>query len=870
MNLLNIFWRRLRSLGQRRAVKQEIDEELRFHIEQRTAENIATGMSPEEAAREAKKRFGNLQTVREECREKRGASFGETLAQDVRFGLRMLRKNPGFTTVAVLTLALGIGATTAIFSVINGVLLEPLPYEQPGQLVHLWEMRPNGESGDVSPGAFMDWREQSTSFEGVSGMRGAAANLTRTDQPERINGLRVSANFLSILREQPEIGRGFLPEEERLGGGDKVVVLAYGLWQRRFGGDTNLVGKSIWLDGESRTVVGVLPRNALATESEVDFLIPEGWQRHYGANNLRVIGRLKPGVIVEQARAELAAMKQRMHAHYPKYKEKWSVTVVPMHAQVTGEVKPTLLILLGAVGCVLLVVCANLANLLLSRAVARQREMAVRAALGASRWRMIRQVLTESVLLATLGGVLGVLVAYAGVNTLLAWNEGPVRHLAEAHVDARMLGFALFIALGTGVCFGVLPALQMSGLRLEPVLKEGGRGVVAGSRGRLQSGLIIAEIGLALMLLTGAGLLVRSFTKLMRVSPGFVAEYALAMDLSMPNIKYPSPSAKTEFVQSVVDRISAVPRVETAGYAWNRPMQGLASDERAMWVVGRQDTPDQGYGVKYEGVAGDYFRAVGIPLLRGRTFGRADFSTNAVPVLVCSEALARKAFPNEDPVGKYVQFDQDPKKFEIIGMVGDIKLTQLLDDRPDRIYFPHVAGNGSLIVRTRVAPASLAESIRKTVLEVDADQPVSNIRTLEQDISRSVAPRRQTLTLLGLFAGIALGLAALGLYGVLAHAVALRRHEIGIRMALGAERGNVVRLVLRHGLGLTLIGLAAGLAGAFALSRFLRNQLYEVGPTDPVIFAAVSATLLLVALAASWLPARRASRVDPIEALRCE
>jgi predicted permease len=432
-----------------------------------------------------------------------------------------------------------------------------------------------------------------------------------------------------------------------------------------------------------------------------------------------------------------------------------------------------------------------------------------------------------------------------------------------------MLGFALFIAVGTGVCFGVFPALRMSGPRLDPVLKESGRGVVVSSRGRLQSGLIIAEIGLALMLLTGAGLLVRSFSKLMSVSPGFVAQHALAMDLSVPNSKYPNATVKTEFVQRVVDRISTIPGVDSAGYSWNRPMQGVEMDERAMRVVGRQNQPELGYSVKYEGVAGDYFRALGVPLLKGRTFSKADNSANAAPVVVCSETLARKIFPNEDPIGKYVQFDRDEKKFEIVGMVGDIKLTQLLDDRADKIYFPHV-GNGSLIVRTRVAPLLLAEPIRKAILEVDLDQPVSNVRTLEQDITRSVAARQQTLTLLGLFAVVALGLAALGLYGVLAHAVALRRHEIGIRMALGAHRNDVLRLILRNGMGLTLLGVVLGLAGAFALTQVLRSHLYEVGPTDPITFAAVALLLVIVALLACLIPARRAANVEPIEALRTE
>jgi predicted permease len=794
---------------------------------------------------------------------------------DLHFAFRQLLKNPGFTVVAVLTLALGIGSTTAIFSIVNGVLLSPLPYEQPGQLVNVWETRPDKSRGPVSGGAFLDWREHSASFEGLSVVGGAAANLTGTGEPERINGLRVSANYLQILREQPQIGRGFLPEEDQAGGNNKVLVLSHGLWQRRFGGDPNCVGKSILLDGENRTVVGVLRPDALPTEHKVDFLVPfvfatEGPQRSRTSHSLRVVGRLKPGLAPEQAHAELVAIKQRLQPEYPKWKQNWSVAVVPMHEQVTGDIQPTLLLLLGAVGCVLLVACANVANLLLSKAVGRQREMAVRAALGASRWRLIRQVLIESLVLAGLGGVFGVLLASWGVEILLGWSQGLVRRLVEAHLDWRMLAFSLLIAMGTGVFFGLFPALQLSGPGLEPVLKEGGRGVVAGSRGRLQSGLIIAEVGVALMLLTGAGLLVRSFAKLLRVAPGFITQNVLAMDLSMPRVKFPDAGAKTGLVHRLVDRIASVPGVETSGFAISMPMQGWSSDG-AMQVVGRPDQPNPGYDVRYDGVAGDYFKALGIPLLRGRTFSRADNSTNAPPVAVCNEALGRKVFPGEDPIGKFIRLGS-AREYEIIGLVGDVKQTRLDDHRADRLYLPHVflGGNGSLIVRTRVAPASLAEPIRKAILEVDADQPVSNVRTLEEDIALSVAARRHTLTLLALFAAAALGLAALGLYGVLAHAVALRRHEIGLRMALGAERADVLRLVVRHGLGLTLVGLVVGFAGALALTRVLRNHLYEVGPTDPATFTAVALLLVMVAFFACLIPARRATRVDPMEALRHE
>jgi predicted permease len=794
---------------------------------------------------------------------------------DLRFAFRQLLKYPGFTAVAVLTLALGIGATTAIFSLVNGILLKPLPYEQPEQLVSLWERSPKNPRYPVSSGAVMDWREHSTLFEGLSVLSDWAGEFSGAGRPDRVNGLRVGADFFHILHGQLQLGRGFRPEEDQVGSDNKVIVLAHGLWQRRFGGNTNLIGQTILFDGESRIVVGILRPQALPTENDVGFLIPAGLGSHEsdrtnrGWHSYRVIGRLKSGVTPEMAQAELASIRQRLEAEYPSHERDWSVSVVPLHEQVTGDMKPALWVLLGAVGCVLLVACANVANLLLSRAVARQREMAVRAALGASRWRIIRQVLTESLVLAGLGGALGVLIAYGGLEVLLGWSEGPLRRLAEAHVDGRILAFTLLIALGTGVGFGLLPALQLSGPDLGSVLKAGGRSVAAGSRGKLQSGLIVVEVALALMLLTGAGLLMRSFARLTSVSTGFVAEGVLALDLSLPDARFPSNTARAGFVQRLMDRIAAVPGVDTAGFTVNVPMQGWSS-VAAMQVVGRQNQSDPIYFLRYDAVAGDYFQALGIRLLRGRTFSRADNSTNASPVAVCNESVVRKVFPNEDPLGQFIHCGNT--QFEIVGVVADVKQTRLDDDRADRIYFPHVrhAADGSLLVRTHVGPASLAGAIRQAILEVDSDQPVSNVRTLEQDIARSVATRRHTVTLLGLFAGVALGLAALGLYGILAHAVELRRNEIGIRIALGAQRTDVFRLVLRHGLELTLMGLAIGFVGALALTRILQSQLYEVGPTDPITFSAVALMLVIAAALACWLPARRAARVDPINALRSE
>jgi len=811
----------------------------------------------------------------------------DEMIQDLRYGVRMLLKNPGFTAVAALTLALGIGANTAIFSVVNGVLLKPLPYDQPGQLVQLWEARQPGRSnGSVSPGAFTDWKEGNTTLEALSLINGAEMNLAGEGQPETIRGLMVSASYLQILRLQPALGRGFSPDEDRPGSDNKVVVIAHELWQRRFGADPSIIGSAIRLNSEPYTVIGVLPPESSLSGWPIQgedrqFLIPFVFEPDVSPttrvdHRYAVIARLKPAATLEQAQAELTSIKQRLQSLYPKWKEHWSVMAVPLHEQITGKVKPTLLMLMGAVGFVLLIACANVANLLLAKAVSRQKEMAIRAALGASRRRVIRQMLTESSLLALLGGTLGVVLAYWGVQALSQWSGATLPRAGGIALDARVLAFSLFASIGAGLLFGLVPALQVSTPKLNHMLKEGGRSSTRGLQDRVRGGLIVAEVALALTLLAGAGLLVRSLVGLLNVDPGFNPRNTLAMDVVVPSARYPSDDDRARFFQQICERLEALPGVEAAGMASNLPMIGWSSDTNVK-VLGRPNQPDPGYSARWNSAAGNYFSAQGIPLLRGRDFSARDNSRVAPPVIVVSEALAQKIFPNEDPLGKRLRFwnyqgrDLD---WEIVGVVGNVRQNQLDDNRLDRLYLPSAFIPGSrrrsLVVRTAGPPLDLSEAIRKEILALDPEQPVSNIRTMEQAISRSLTDRRFTLTLLGIFAGAALGLAVIGLYGVMAYAVTQRTHEIGVRMALGAERRDVLRLIAGQGLKLVLMGLGLGLVGELALTRFLKTLLFGVSPTDPLTFALIAILLTAVALLACWIPARRATKVDPLVALRHE
>jgi predicted permease len=799
-----------------------------------------------------------------------------TLLQDLRYAARMLRKSPGFTAVAVLTLALGIGANTAVFSIVSGVLLKPLPYDQPGRLVNLWEQSSAGGFSPVAGGVFLDWQRHSTSFEALSIIwgsdRGDDRNLTGDGNPERIGGWGVSASFLDVLRVRPLLGRGFLPDEDEPGRQNKVVVLSHAMWQRRYGGEKSVVGRTIRLDDESHVIVGVLPPNALLADT-IDFLVPfvmRPGEQESGRDvqNFRVIGRLKPDVSPERARAELRSIKERLQPAYPQWKANWGVAILPMHEAATGHVKPMLLVLLGAVGFVLLIACTNTANLLLAKAMARRKEIAVRAALGAGRSRIIRQLLTESLLLALLGGGLGVLLTYWGGDVLSQLAHASLPRANEIGVDARVLLFTLLVSLGTGVLFGVLPAVRSSAPDLNRHLKERDRGSTSGSRGRLQSALIVSQVGLALVLLVGAGLLLRSVVNLLDIPTGFDPKNALAADVWLPPQKYPTGESRTRFLHEVIRRLEALPGVEAAGSATTLPMGW--SNASPVRVEGRADQPEHGQGSSCDFVAGSYFRAMGIPLLRGRDFSERDNAANALRVAVVNEALVQKIFRGADPVGERVTFRGEA--YEVVGVVGSVR-HKGLDGQPDaRIYLPQVwfPVSGSLVVRGRIPPLTLAELLRGEVARVDPDQPVSNVRTLAQVIGASIAQRRLTLICLGAFAAVALILSAAGLYGVMTYIVGQRRHEIGVRMALGANRVGVIALVFRRAFLLTLGGLAVGLAGSFALTRFIAAQLYGVHPMDPVTFVSVSLLLLLVALLAACPPARRATRVDPMEALRYE
>ena len=798
---------------------------------------------------------------------------------DVRFALRTLAANPGLTAVALLTLALGIGANTAMFSVVDGVLLKPLPYPQPGELQVVWSTNPSKgyPRFTVSPPDFVDWKAEAESFEGLAAVDFNRVNLTGRGEPEVLAAGLVSADFWQVFGVPLPLGRGFLPSEDAPGKGH-VAVLSHSLWQRRFGADPGIVDQAITLDGVRYTVVGVAPPG-FDTPNDRDLWLPlalEPDPSQRGAHFLVVFGRLRDGVAPAQAAIEMAAITGRLEKQYPDTNTGVGASVVPLQENTVEDVRQALLVLLAAVAAVLLIACLNVANLLLARLTAREKEIAVRTALGAGRTRLVRQMLTESLVLALAGGALGTALAVWGTRALLAMNDDIPRADAIG-IDGRVLAFTLAVSLGTGLLFGLFPALQGPGRDLHDALKEGGRGNSGGGRARLaRQGLVLAEVALALVLLVGAGLLLRSFANLQGIDPGFRSAGVLTLEVSPPEFKYENEEQQSAFYGRLLERVSALPGVERAASAFPLPLDG-SGFVLTYAIAGRPEpAPGNEPVAAIRVVTPEFFRALDVPVLRGRAFGDGD-RLGAEKVAVVIQSWARREFPGQDPIGQRLTFDDpadaDAEWMTVVGVVGDVRHRALSEDPMAEVYWSQLQlpqRHATLVVEAAGDPAALTAAVRAAVREVDPDLPVYRVRTLDEVVAASLSSSRFNAVLFGLFAALALALAAVGVYGVVSYAVAQRTHEIGIRMALGAGHRSVVGMVLRQGMGTVLLGVAAGLVGAVFASRLLAGLVFGVSPRDPLTFALVPLALAAVALLANVVPAKRATQVDPMIALRRE
>jgi putative ABC transport system permease protein len=883
MAMLNKMRMRLRALFFKSEMEDELDEEVRFHLEREIQENIARGMTPEEARYAAIRSFGGVERVKEESRDERGIRLLEELWQDLRYGARMLLNNPGFTAVAVVTLALGIGANSAIFSVINALLLRQLPYRDPGKLVQVWEtdVKRGDNAMTASYPNFADWRDRNHVFEQIAAYSGDGFILTGTSDSERIQGAIVSPSFFSMLGIKPIVGRVFSPEEDHP---NKVfsAVISERLWRRRFNSDPHITGKTVGIDDESYTVIGVVPgvTDLYELPYDTELWLPISFG---GAFNIRrghylnVMARLKPGVTPEQAQANMDYIAGALAAQYPDANKDHGIRLVPLHEQILGDYKLALVVMLGAVAVVLLIASANVANMLLARAGSRQREIAIRIALGAGRFRLIRQLLTESLLLSIIGGAIGLLLALYGVYLLVTFGPADLPRAQEIAVDGSVLGFTLAVSLLTGVIFGLAPALQASRPDLNETLKDSGRSATgsAGHR-RVRSLLVVSEIALSLILLVGAGLLMRSFLKLRAVDPGFNSQNSLVGRISLSGSKYETETSVIAFYDQFLDKIKSLPGIQSAAIRTYIPIaasEGFAN--RSFSIEGRLTDPADRPTAFYNGVSPDLFHTMDIPIVKGRPFDNQDVK-EARKVIIINETFARRNFPGEDPIGKRMTYRANPREEDwatVVGIVKDTKPRALDGDPVAEMYVPFAQQPDSsmaFIIRMTSKPEGTIAAVRQTVQSLDKDQPVYGIRTLESVMSEAVAKPSFRMFLLGIFASVALILAMVGIYGVMSYSVAQRTHEIGIRMALGAQRTDVVQLVIGYGMALTFVGVGIGLVASFALTRVLSQFLFGVEPIDPLTFTVIALLLIGVALLACWIPAQRATKVDPLLALHCE
>lgn len=885
MEWLSELGRRLAMLFRGARFDRDLQDEMRLHMELRQQEQMAQGLSPESARAAARRRFGNAALLGEVSGDVWGWRWLDHFAQDLRYGARSLLRTPGFTAVAVIALALGIGANTAIFSVVSAVLLRPLAYQDADRLVTIL----HDGSSPVAVANYLDWRDQSRSFEAMGAAEYWSPNLTNSDSPEHLAGLRVTQNLLPMLGIDPLLGRVFVPGEDRKGA-EHEVVLSYRLWQRRFSGDRNVLGKLMTLNGEGYTVVGVMPPEFKfapfwATRAELWAPQAFGDRVHSrGGNSLRVFARLKRGRTLTEARAEIAGITGRLERQYPGTNR--GVVVTPLKENVVGKIEAPLLVLLGAVGFVLLIACANVAHMLLARTSDRQREIAVRAALGAGRGRVIRQFLTENLLLAAVGAASGMVLAVWGTEALVTLSPAYLPRVDTVAIDARVVLFLLVITVLTAVVFGMVPATHAAAGNLSAALKEGGRGGSDGvRRNRLRSFLVASEFALAFMLLMGAGLMIRSFSALQSVDPGFNPHHVISMVVSVAGSQEAEPNRREIFYRQLLRQVRALPGVQAAGGINHLPLAG------DMWgwpfsIEGRpKPRPGESPTAVYRIVMPGYFQTMRLPLLRGRAIADND-DARAPGVLVINERAASEYWPGEDPIGKRVTFDDDkrnpPTWLTVIGVARNARQDDWASEPYPEVYLAALQnrdflGDGeahiaylTLVVRAAGDPAELAPAVKKAVWGFDRNLPISEVLTMDRVVADATAqPRFETL-LLGVFAAVALLLAAVGIYGVMSYSVSRRTHEIGIRISLGASRGEVLWMVLRQGMVQALAGTAAGVAGALLLSRLMVRMLYGVRPTDPLILGGVAAVLGLAALLASCVPARQATRIEPMVALRNE